>query len=157
MATEKVYRKLAQLVGAYHRCKSPDANESQREWADKHAQTIRDLCSRYMPHGSGLDADRSGKLDLANSSEEKLVFWADFHHMDEHGSYDGWTSHMVTVRPSLALGFRLSISGPNRNDIKGYIGQAFEIALNAEIGRCACNREAAGEHTFHCPANPGMS
>lgn len=135
MATtpEKLYRKLAQLVGAYQRCKSPDANEAQREWAAKHEESIRALVSRHMPHGSGLDSDRSGKLDLETSTEEKLVFWADFHHMGENGSYDGWTEHVVTVRPSLAFGFRLSISGPDRNDIKEYLTQAFEFALNAEV------------------------
>ena len=53
--------------------------------------------------------------------------------MNDAGSYDGWTDHVITVRPSLAFGFELKISGPNRNDIKEYIHDTFDTALSAEI------------------------
>ena len=51
----------------------------------------------------------------------------------ETGMYDGWTEHTVTVRPSLQFGFRLSISGRNRNGIKDYIAEVFGEILNTEV------------------------
>jgi len=54
--------------------------------------------------------------------------------MSEHGYYDGWTSHIVTARASLAHGFTLTISGADRNGIKDYVGETFNHALRTEVG-----------------------
>jgi hypothetical protein len=52
-----------------------------------------------------------------------------FHHMTEYGYYDGWTEHTVRVYPEFD-GFRMTISGRNRNDIKDYIYDTFHDCLS---------------------------
>ena len=123
----KLYRKLASLVQAHINCEI----SGNKEWFEKHEARIEELVKNYMPSGSGFDCGT--KIDLDKSTPEKLVFYTDFHHMNEVGYYDGWTEHRITVRPSLAFGFTLTISGKNRNEIKDYIHQAFDCALNEEI------------------------
>lgn len=121
----KLYQLLAQTVDAYRRCIETDNNE----WKLKHHAMLGEL-SQYLPSGSGFD---NGSCCTDDSRPDKLVLWTSFHHMDEYGSYDGWTEHTVTVKPSLVHRFELSISGRNRNDIKEYIHQAFYEALNQEM------------------------
>lgn len=122
----KLYRKLASLVQAHINCEI----SGNKEWFEEHEARIEELVENYMPSGSGFDCGT--KIDLDKSTPEKLVFYTDFHHMNE-GYYDGWTEHRITVRPSLAFGFTLTISGRNRNEIKDYIHQAFDCALNEEV------------------------
>ncbi len=120
----KLYEKLAGLIIAIENCNASD----NVEWLEKHIDTVESLVKRYMPSGSGFDCGT--KLHIDRSSGELLVFTTDFHHMDEHGIYSGWTNHTIRVRPSLFFGTRLSISGPNRNDIKELIHQEFDSALD---------------------------
>ena len=123
-----LYAALARAVGAYHRC----VNAGNTEWQDRHEARIKALCDRYMPAGSGLDT--GPRLDVERSTEEKLIIErADFHHMNESGFYDGWTEHEITVRPSLAFGFALTISGRNRDEIKEYLHDTFHAALSTMV------------------------
>jgi hypothetical protein len=128
---EPLYKRLAGLVGAYNRCISKDANESQREWAGRHLDAIGALVKEHLPSGSGFDSGT--KLDVERSGEERLVFSTSFHHMNEGGYYDGWSEHEVIVTPSLALGFNLRITGRDRNEIKDYMHQAFNAALSTDV------------------------
>jgi hypothetical protein len=84
-----------------------------------------------MPSGSGVDIGT--KLDLGESTSDKLVFSASFHHMDEHGGYDGWTDHKIIVTPSLQFGFNLKITGRDRNQIKDYLSDIFHTALTSHV------------------------
>lgn len=86
--------------------------------------------STFLPHGSGFDAGTT--IDIEGATQSRIVFGADFHHMDEYGSYDGWTRHRVVVA-ALFEGFDIRITGVNKNDIKDYIGDVFAHALNANI------------------------
>jgi hypothetical protein len=95
------------------------------------ADLARHLVKDYLPSGSGFDAGTT--LDEGASSPDKLVFDTSFHHMDEHGGYDGWTEHKVIVTPSLAHGCDLRVTGRDRNDIKSYIGETFAHALDTEV------------------------
>ena len=122
---DKLYIRLAQLVGAYKRCIS-----SGNDWAEKHETTIKRLVKDHLPSGSGFDSGTD--LDLAASTEDKLVFHTHFHHMNDGGSYDGWTDHTVTIRASLTSGFYMKISGRDRRQIKDYIAEAFDCALREE-------------------------
>lgn len=79
-----------------------------------------------LPSGSGWD--EGTKLE-GNSTGEKLILYGSFHHMNEQGSYDGWTDHTIFVKPSLIHGFELRITGPDRNDIKDLLHQMFDASL----------------------------
>lgn len=123
----KVYQKLAQLVVAITNCRK----SGNVEWEAKHTARAELLVEDFLPRGSGID--NGTKLDLEKSTGEKLILRTAFHHMDQHGGYDGWTEHAVTVWPSLSDGIILAISGRDRNDIKDYLGEVYDFALRQEV------------------------
>lgn len=122
-----LYKKLAQVYGAYLNCSDP----GHAEWRVKHYDLIRALVTERMPSGSGFD--NGTKFDFDKSTPEKLVFITSFHHMDENGGYCGWTEHEIIVTPSLVFGLNLRVTGKNRNDIKDYISEVFYNALGTMI------------------------
>ncbi len=117
------YSQIAQLLQAIENCE----RANNIEWKARHRETIESIIKNNMPSGSGFDSGT--KLDFDASTPNKLVFYADYHHMNESGMYDGWTSHTITVKPDLAFGFDLKISGSNRNDFKAYAHDCFHSAL----------------------------
>jgi len=123
--------KLVELIGsyvvAYHNCE----RHGNSEWKAKHRDMLESLVTDFMPSGSGFDSGT--KLDIDASSDTKLVFYTDYHHMNEGGFYDGWTCHKVTAKASFVGGFDLNVTGPNRNEIKDYVGECFHAALSNEI------------------------
>lgn len=118
-----IYRRLALLVNARATC----IERGNKEWKITHEDEIERLVKEYLPSGGGFD--NGTKFDFVHSTDEKLVFDTSFHHMNEHGSYDGWTEHRVTVRASLAHDIVITISGRNRNDVKDYIFESFDQCL----------------------------
>jgi hypothetical protein len=96
--------------------------ENERRWDD----TLTDLIKDCLPSGSGFDAGTTFNEEL--STDHKLVFDTQFHHMDD-GGYTKWTSHRVTIRSSFISGFEIKVSGPNYRDIKDYIADTFNMAL----------------------------
>lgn len=123
-----LFVELAQLIGAYQRCfKDADKDPIKAEWVGKHRDRIKALAKDRMPSGSGFDSGTT--FDFDRSNEERLVFHTSFHHMNGAGMYVYWTEHTITVKPSLAFGFDLTVSGRNRNDVKDLIVQSFDSAL----------------------------
>ena len=123
---QPVYNHIARLLDAFNRCQ-----ETNNPHADNHKRTILKLVENHMPSGSGVD--NGTHLDFEESTPNKLVFLTDFHHMDEHGYYNGWTEHKVIVTPSLMWGFDLKITGKDRNAIKEYLADLFSDALNTQV------------------------
>jgi len=120
-----LYRAIAEAIGCCDR--ATKASNAQR-WRHHALALTRD----HMPSGSGIDSGTT--LDLEISTENKLVFDAPFHHMNDAGMYDGWTDHAVTVTPCLAApGFRIYISGRDRNNIKEYLGELYDHALSQPV------------------------
>lgn len=123
----KLYQEIASRVDARLTCKA----RGNTEWFEKHAATINDLTADFLPSGSGWDCGT--KIDLNSSTGERLIFFGSFHHMDDNGSYDGWTEHTITVRASLQHGLSIQLGGRNRNDIKEYLHEMFGLALQQDI------------------------
>lgn len=120
----KVYQRIAELLIAIDNCE----NAGNWEWRDRHRETLYSIV-RDGPSGSGFD---NGTKLGDDSAPNRLVFDTAFHHMDEHGSYDGWTEHRVIVSPSLAFGFCVRVTGRDRNEIKDYISIVFNEWLEGE-------------------------
>jgi hypothetical protein len=80
------------------------------------------------PSGSGFDSGSS----LDECSDSAMIFNTSFHHMNDHGTYTGWTHHRVLVRATFG-GFDLRITGKNKNQIKEYIGEVFHTWLSTEV------------------------
>jgi len=131
-----LYREFSSLIGAIAWC-----NESgNSEWHGKHHDSLNRLLD-FMPSGSGVDSGT--KLDLETSTPEKLVFHADYHHMNECGMYDGWTEHTITVRPSLQFGITLSVSGRNRND---NLYELYDCAIRQQVWQTEDSEWHSGDY-----------
>lgn len=132
-----VYRELAACIDAMNRCEKwvDEKPQTEREhWFNMrliHSNRIKRLVSDYLPRGNGIDY--GCEFNFVASNGDKLVFDLSFHHMNESGSYDGWTDHTVTVCASLISDIDIKISGKNRNDIKEYLYQVIEPALRTEF------------------------
>lgn len=88
------------------------------------AELLDTVCKEYLPSGSGFNA--GAKLGYA--TRRKVAFLTSFHHMNEHGYYDGWAEHVVTVHAEFD-GIAITVSGRNRNAIKDHISETFHCAL----------------------------
>jgi hypothetical protein len=124
---QPLFRQLARSLAAMNNCRK----NGNLDWIDKHERNIEELVYQFMPRGSGVD--NGTKFNFEKSTPEKLVFDFGYHHMDEHGFYDGWTEHTLTVRPSLQFGVDLKISGRNRNEIKDYLHDLFHHAISIQV------------------------
>lgn len=119
---------LASACDALARCKKDP--ERYSDAIGRHRDGIAAVCEACLPSGSGFD--QGSRFDAERSDLAKLVFYTAFHHMDENGTYAGWTEHTVTARPTF-IGTDVRVSGPNRNDIKDYIADVFREALRRKI------------------------
>jgi len=120
--TEPLYRHIARTIQALQHCKT----SGDVERMSRHKDSL-DALAEFLPSGSGVDS--GAKIDLDASTPDKIVIEADFHHMDASGMYAGWSEHRVIVRPSLAFGIDLTITGRNRNEIKEYLHDLFHAAI----------------------------
>ena len=117
----KTYHKLSRAIGALARCEAC----GNTQWAEKWQAALDEIVSE-LPKGGGFDAGT--KID-EKSTPERIVFNTAFHHMNETGMYDGWTEHSVILTASLEMGYRLKVTGRDRNDIKSYIHECFGSVL----------------------------
>ena len=95
---------------------------------DLHIENGLEIFNSLLPSGSGFDSGSSIDIDKSKP-DNKIIIFTGFHHMTEYGYYNGWTEHQVNVYPSFN-GFNLRITGPNRNEIKDYMHDIFDSALN---------------------------
>lgn len=128
--TQPLYLSLAVLRSRHYNLMQHDnPSETQREAIFAIEQELDRLTREYLPSGSGFDrgtffftADPDAQL------KPVLRFTTSYHHMNEHGVYDGWTQHQIKAEPDFG-GLRVTVQGSNRNQIKDYIGDMFYAAL----------------------------
>lgn len=114
----KLYQRIAQTLLAISNCE----RSGNTVWLEHHRETLASLCDKYLPSGSGFDA---GCKLMPESTPNRLVFSAEFHHMDDGGFYDGWTEHQVIVSADLCFDYSLRVTGRDKRQIKDYIGDTF--------------------------------
>lgn len=120
----RVYQRIAQLV--------TNAQHCNEEWANKAVEELEELVLEYLPHGSGFDS--GCEVDVDSSKPNRVIIHTSYHHMDEYGSYDGWTNHDIILVPDLVRGFDFRVTGRNtRDDIKTYIGDMFAECLDRVV------------------------
>ena len=127
--TRPLYEAIAATLNAYYNC----IVSGNKEWRDKHKSHLHSL-EAFLPSGSGIDNRTTIILEVTppTGPSKKFQLRTAFHHMDEHGGYDGWSHHIVTVSPDWK-GIDMKISGPSRNGIKDYLYQVFDTELNVEV------------------------
>lgn len=119
------YVRLASSIDAFNRCVKI-ANEYGKELHESNIEVIM----KGAPSGSGIDLGT--QFNWEKSTKDLLVFKVSFHHMDEHGGYCGWTEHDIRVKPSLAFGIEIKITGRDFNQIKDYLHDVYHIWLKEE-------------------------
>jgi hypothetical protein len=130
MKMAKVYQAIASKIEAMRNCNK----SGNGEWFTRHHDAIDNIVKEYMPSGSGVDSGTQfDTCEHVDCNRDRLIFTTAFHHMDEHGGYDGWTQHSVIVTPSLARGFDIKVTGSDRNGIEDYLADLFYDALNRVV------------------------
>src|SRR5262245_54181916 len=99
-----IVQAIAQTLAAYLNCEK----SGNAEWRLRHRETLQTIIDNFLPSGSGIN--HGTRLD-DRSTPDRIILLCDFHHMSEHGYYDGWTSHQIVITPSLVHDFTLRITG----------------------------------------------
>lgn len=111
-------------------------------YRDRAEQLVADLQSLLI---SGGGFDNGVKID-DTSTANKLILTFDYHYMNESGYYTKWTSHKVTVLPSLCGGIDLKITkgGASEHDLE-YFYDTFYIVLLTEYSESFLNEKKVFE------------
>jgi hypothetical protein len=113
---------IASTVDALHTCEKRENGEAMG-WSRKHRERLRAM-EQELPSGSGFDSGT--RIDIERSSMERVVLTTSYHHMNEHGMYDGWTNHTIIVTPSFH-GVLLRITGRERYRSGGWKDYAYDV------------------------------
>ena len=145
MRTPKpLFTVIASTIAAIRNCEQ----SGNVEWLARHRETLCEFRS-FLPHGSGFDTGFT--IDDSESNENRLVLEFDFHHMDEHGFYVGWTSHKVIVTPSLVSGFDFEIE----TDDEQKTGEQTDDGRKIWTGRRGSRFKAREGFAFQCAVRIG--
>jgi hypothetical protein len=126
----KVYQILASHLEAYKLC----VVKNNKEWEEKHADTVNKIIDDLLPHGSGINAET--EISFKKSGDKKIVLYTEFQAMDNNGYYDKWIGFSVTITPSLSNDISLSIVGnfgSKYQHIKDYLYDLYYEALKQEV------------------------
>jgi len=115
----RIYQRIAVILDAMDHCSD--------EWYAKYEDELTRIENNALPHGSGFDS--GCEIDTEASRPSRIVIHTSYHHMAD-GYYVMWTDHDVIVTPSLVSGFSLYVTGRDYQDIKDYIAEMFDFALN---------------------------
>ena len=126
-AGRPLFQQFAHCFQALMNCQESGNQEWEIIWTNR----LHVLAREALPSGSGFDNGTEFSLD--ESRPDRLVFTTSFHHMDDSGSYCGWTEHRVIISPSFIHGFEMKVTGPDKRGIKDYIGQCFSDALDVPV------------------------
>ena len=95
------------------------------------AEALGYIMANFLPSGSGIDS--GCVIDPDKQKANRVVISCQFHHMNENGYYDGWTSHDITVTPAFGHRPDIRVTGRDRNGIKEYLADIFANALDRQI------------------------
>lgn len=124
---QKLYQEIASTIAALKNCEK----SGNREWFEKHKDTLYDIEKNILPHGSGIDS--GCKINLEKSSENKIVIDVPYHCMDENGYYAGWRDYQIIIRAHLASSFVIDVKGRDYNGLKDYLADTFHYVMNEDV------------------------
>jgi hypothetical protein len=127
---------LASACGAYKRCVEAGNNEAM----EIHHKTVLWIERQFLPSGNGIDC--GCKVDILASNDEKIVIACEYHHMNDNGMYDGWTTHQILVRPAFR-GLKICVRGQNRQYVHDYLYGVFDEAMQQ-----ICHKIEDGKNEF---------
>lgn len=97
-------------------------------------ENLKHVEKNFLPSGSGID--NGCKIAVCKFTNEfKELEWFEisfgYHHMNDAGYYTNWTQHKLRIKPDW-IGFSMSISGNDQNQIKEYLYDTFHLALSKD-------------------------
>lgn len=113
---------------AKHNCEHGQTLNS--EWLARWDAYLTRIAKECLPGGAGID--NGATIAGLTSDRRGITLEFSFHHMTDHGFYDGWTEHTATVYPSFA-GLDIRIRGKRLTDLADYLNDTFNVALSAEL------------------------
>ncbi len=111
---------------ALDNCKRSGNEEWQTRWHER-LNALVDL----IPSGSGIDQGPRSEHGV-EVKPDAIRFDVGYHHMNDVGYYVGWTEHTITIRPAFS-GISVSVSGPNRNEVKDHLHETMEYAFTRHV------------------------
>jgi len=127
MEGRKLYSEIASMISAIENC---DKSGNQ-EWRERHSKRLDFIERECLPSGSGID--NGCQIDLGRSKPDRIVLTLGYHHMNQDGYYTRWTHHEVIITPSLQFGYSMRITGKDYNDIKNYLYDVLDSALDGNF------------------------
>ena len=118
------------------------ASRATAENRDDARRQIKAL-EALLPSGAGIDSGI--KID-SESHADQIVLRLSFHHLNDHGYYDGWTDHVVRITPAFD-GVNLRVGGRDRNQVKEYLEETLYRAVTAHY-RSRYEADANGTFAF---------
>jgi len=103
----KLYQEIAILIKARFDLTLKQNNQYIVNFEDK----IKTLTKEHFPSGSGFDGFYFFDLEYRPNT---LVFFAEFHHMNDVGYYDGWSTMKAVIKPDITSGIDFKLTGINR-------------------------------------------
>lgn len=95
-------------------------------------ENLRYVEKNFLPSGSGIDNGcEIYKYRIVSNKLLSFSIKFGYHHMNDAGYYTHWTEHVATITPDWE-GFRIKISGSNKNGLKEYLYDTFQLALSLE-------------------------
>lgn len=94
-----VYQLIASLIVAYKNCEA----SHNLIWLNRHSQKIRHIFDSL--EGAGFKF----YYELDKSKENKIIFYGNYHKMNDTGYYDGYDNFKVIMTPDFINGFSLRI------------------------------------------------
>jgi hypothetical protein len=119
------------LAEAYITALTAYRNTTERgnlKWSANWKERIKQL-DECLPHGAGLDG--VVEFDDTLSKPHRIVIYAEYHHMNEVGYYDGW-AHCHITAISEFTGPRVDVSREVDADTGDYLADLFYQALMQE-------------------------
>lgn len=134
---EGIAKELWRIESVKDSCNYDKADEIRLDAIEK-----IEALEKRLPSGSGFDA--GSHIDMVKSRSSCIVITTEYHHLSEYGYYCGWSSHAITVSPSMVFGFvidcksdYIGVDKEERRDIKAffedYILDCFQFALSEVI------------------------
>jgi hypothetical protein len=121
----KVYEKMASLLAEYN--KYIGENEQKRMLR----RAIEEFVAEYMPKGGGWKDGTS--IDLTESNDSEIVLRGTYYHVISYGNYGAPTEHKILIDASLSRGFKVKVTGRDKNDVKDELYERFVGALNTTL------------------------
>lgn len=98
---------------------------------------IEEAISDGLPSGSGFD----NGCEIVSHTDTKIVIDAPYHHMDEHGYYDGWVTYRATFTPTFTgprvdvkvLGYDATARKHADDHMRDYVAEVISEAMSRTV------------------------